>query len=266
MPPLPVYVINLSSRPDRLAHMQDQANSLGFTFSRIAAVDGHKPEFIEAFSSHSPRLLNGPPLRPPEVACFMSHRLAWQQIANGKAQFGCVMEDDLVFMPDFGRILIPDWIPSDADIVRAETTGTMVRLERRPAAVVGGRKVLRMLTLHHGAGAYILSKQAAHRLLAETVEIGDPVDQILFNSGSPLADWLRIYQFCPAPAIQGSVHEEGSDLGWAKSTLQFARAETAKLESATDRRWRLIYKRIKRARGKIKSNLTGKIYMSVPFG
>jgi glycosyl transferase family 25 len=76
------YLINLNSRPDRLADSQSMFNLLGAEFQRINAVEAKNLKEVNPFLSQ------------PAEACFYSHMKAIRKIANGKQRFGVVVEDD----------------------------------------------------------------------------------------------------------------------------------------------------------------------------
>ena len=222
------YVINLDRRPDRLEHFQAMAAASGFDFIRIAAVDGNDPEFVaRAVTAPRSRIKRQLRIGPYEIACFESHRKVWRTILESGESHGLVLEDDLFLSDDFDRILANDsWIPADADIVRLETFGTLMRYDPDPATRVLGRGLHRMRSTMGGGGAYILARRMVPTLLAETEEIREQVDVTLFDQNSPIFRRMVIYQMVPAPAVQGN-RRKGVWLqeGWAASDLGEERGE-----------------------------------------
>jgi glycosyl transferase, family 25 len=259
---IPVYVINLKRAPERLARMQVEATRLGFEFSLLYATDGRDPVFLHSLGPPLPSQLSELRMAPTEVACFQSHRRVWRRILDNGSSHSVVLEDDLVFTDDFASILNSDWIPGDADIVRIETRKTLCHLSGQSKAHVAGRKVRRLLSMHGGTGAYIISSNAACRLLDLTVEIRDPIDQVLFNDASPVFEQLRVYQLIPAPVIQGDIAEHGDIGEWARSSLHQDRLRTGAVRSPFRKRVMRLPKII---RGKLKASLRGTIYGAVPF-
>jgi glycosyl transferase family 25 len=90
-----------------------------------------------------------------------------------------------------------------------------------------------MLSRHTGAAAYILSRRAAERLLAET-RFDLPVDHLLFNpNNSALFAALSPWQLVPAIARQQEFVGEKSDiegtriglrrLGWTYAKRELVR-------------------------------------------
>jgi GR25 family glycosyltransferase involved in LPS biosynthesis len=76
--------------------------------------------------------------------------------------------------------------------------------------VFGGRHIAKLYTRHQSSGAYIVSRAGAARYLELTANASLPADYSLFPS-NPRRMGLRIYQLCPAIAIQDHLvpREEG---------------------------------------------------------
>ena len=182
-----VYLINLDRHPDRLAHMRDQLS--GMAFERIAAVDG----------SSLPPTAKG--LTRFEFACLESHRVAWRQFLAGPEAHACFLEDDLHIWPGFATLIEHEaWIPADAHSIKLDTYLQAVELGDRRAAI-GGRELARLHSRHQSSAAYILTREGAARYLELTAGASLPADYSLFPD-HPRRVGLRIYQLCPAIAIQ----------------------------------------------------------------
>lgn len=185
-------VINLDRSVDRLAHVTQQFARIGVDFERVVAVDA---------ANGSP--VSAPPLTVTEVCCFLSHRLCWRMIADGGDSHGAVFEDDIVFAPDAGPLLADaGWIPRDADVVKLETFFVPVRLGRSRVDVGHGYFLARLVGQHVGAAGYILSRQAAQRLLRRTTHLKAAVDNVLFSPTMTTCSRSTIYQVMPAPCVQ----------------------------------------------------------------
>jgi glycosyl transferase, family 25 len=182
-----IYLINLDRHPDRLAHMRNQLN--GVAFERIAAVDG----------SNDPPTAKG--LTRFELACLESHKLAWRQFLSGAEGCACFVEDDLHIWPGFATLTESgSWIPSDAHSVKLDTYLQKVEIgDKRDA--IGGRQIARLYSRHQSSAAYILTREGAARYLDLTASALLPADYALFPN-RPRRLGLRIYQLCPAVAIQ----------------------------------------------------------------
>ena len=207
---LRAYVINLDRSEDRLAHMRAELGRQGIDFERIAAVDGaalkqtELDAFCQARAAGKPR-----GWLPGEVGCFLSHFQAWRRIAAAEDEWAAVLEDDLRVSPDLAALLAStDWIPADADVVRLEANRSMRLSKPRAIRVTSGRRLYRAISGTTGAGAYILSRGAARRLIATEPALQTKVDVFLFKPKmSRTARELRRYQVVPAVCVQEGLAE-----------------------------------------------------------
>ena len=182
-----IYLINLDRDAARLAHMRDQLN--GVAFERISAVDG----------SNAPPTTKG--LTRFELACLESHKAAWRQFLSGPEAHACFLEDDLHIWPGFAALTASQsWIPRDAHSVKLDTYLQKVELGEMRVAV-GARRIARLHSRHQSSAAYILTREGAARYLDLTASALLPADYALFPNHSRRLG-LRIYQLCPAVAIQ----------------------------------------------------------------
>jgi glycosyl transferase family 25 len=191
-----IYLINLDRHPERLAHMREQLS--GATFERISALDG----------SNDPPTTKG--LSRFELACLESHKLAWRRFLNGPEGHACFLEDDLHVWPSFGALTgSGSWIPSDAHSVKLDTYLQKVELGEKRVAI-GERQIARLYSRHQSSAAYILTREGAARYFELTASASAPADYALFPN-HPRRLGLRIYQLCPAIAVQD--HLLGPDHG-----------------------------------------------------
>ena len=187
-----IYLINLDRDGARLVHMRDQL--IGVAFERIAAVDG----------SNDPPTTKG--LTRFELACLESHKTAWRRFLNGPDACACFLEDDLHIWPGFATLTQSDsWIPSDAHSVKLDTYLQKVELADKRVAI-DGREIARLYSRHQSSAAYILTREGAARYLDLTASASLPADYALFPN-HPRRLGLRIYQLCPAVAIQDHLLE-----------------------------------------------------------
>lgn len=201
-----VYVINLERNPERFVFISKRLEELKINFNRIDAVDGHalSEQFIEEFRENSKRSkgwLKG------QVGCFLSHRIAWQKIVDNDSEYGLVLEDDLHISSHLKSFIYDfKWIPKEADIVRIESTTNWVKLTNK--ARVNDRELSLIYNDSWGAGAYIISKEAAASLLRQAPKIWLPADTYIFvKSMSRVASGLKIYQLTPALVCQDKYAE-----------------------------------------------------------
>lgn len=217
-----LYLINLDRRPDRLAAMTARAGALGLALTRIAAVDAKTTPAAELDALFAP----GGPLGPLPVgdkACFLSHRRAWQAfVATGEAH-AVVLEDDVRLSRAARGFLASDaWVPRGAGLIKLEHYGPkgqrVLLTGFRPAG--DGFRLGRMLSRHTGAAAYLIARETAQRLLAET-RFALPVDHLLFNpNNSPLFAGMAPLQLVPAIARQQECVGGKSDIESTRKPLR----------------------------------------------
>ncbi|MBZ9683284.1 glycosyltransferase family 25 protein [Mesorhizobium sp. CO1-1-2] len=143
-------------------------------------------------------------MTPEEVGCFLSHRKCWERIVSGPDAYGCVFEDDMLIAKEAALFLGEDtgWILADADIIKIETVGGKVWLDRAVSPLPGAFRLALLRSFQWGSGGYILSRVAAERLLAVTRVFSDAVDHVKFNPACGIAGTLKSYQVIPALCIQ----------------------------------------------------------------
>jgi GR25 family glycosyltransferase involved in LPS biosynthesis len=77
-----IQVINLPSRPDRLALISSQLKDAGLSFEKLVAVDGKRAGFQSNFLSMG------------EIGCFKSHVNAMRKQKEVGAEYSLILEDD----------------------------------------------------------------------------------------------------------------------------------------------------------------------------
>ena len=198
-PAIPAVVINLDRHADRLAWFMGNAYRVGLPIERIRAVDAKDPGNAAILEHlHTP----GAGLGPSELGCIASHRLAWQRLLDSEHPFIAIFEDDTYLSEDIPQVLRRDLIPEGIDLVKLEVPTGKVSFTRKAHAVHSGRSLHRLLTRAYGAGAYVVSRRCAARLLALTEQCAQPVDVILFDDTAEIWAEFPILQVIPAPSIQ----------------------------------------------------------------
>ena len=215
-----IYLINLDRRHDRRTAMEGEAAKTRLSFTRIAALDGQSPESAGVgrwFAASGPL----GPLSHSEKCCALSHRLAWSALVESGDAYAVILEDDVRLASAAGALLAsPDWVPPDVDILKLEHFGpenqhVLVTQERKLGHA--GVAIARLASRHTGAGAYLLSRRAAQRLL-DVTRFTLPVDHMLFNpNNSPLFAALlwRLGRCCR--------RSRGSAISWAPNPISIRR-------------------------------------------
>lgn len=217
------YFINLDRSPDRLDYMTRTLDALGLDYERVAAVDGRalSKEEIANVYRHAPGTQF---LDPGSIACSLSHRKVWERIVASDEVYALVLEDDVIFGENAGDILNDTgWIPDGTELLRLETFRRHTVHGREPVATVGDRAIHRLHHIHNGTGAYIVSKDAAARLLAHMTRFSYAVDYVLFDPHCPEFCGMDILQMVPALCIQSALAPQAVRSSELPSVIQATR-------------------------------------------
>ncbi len=81
---IPIFLINLDTRPDRLVYVSTQLHELHLPFTRISAVLGKNLTESEQQLFDKDRFIieYKKPVTLGEIGCAMSHRLIWQKMLD----------------------------------------------------------------------------------------------------------------------------------------------------------------------------------------
>ncbi len=179
----------------------------GVAFVRVPAVDGQLLSQDDIDRVYVPRPADVP-LTKGEVGCFLSHRICFERIAADTDSYAVILEDDIHLSGDFAAIVADSgWIPAGTDLVKLETSykyGSPVEIDRYGVPVGDGRRCHRLHGWVSGSGAYVVSRDAALRLLDMTARFDRPIDVLMYDPLIGSAGNFNIQQVVPAPCIQDS--------------------------------------------------------------
>jgi len=197
-----ILVINLDRHRLRLERMSAQLAASGLAFERLRAIDGSELSDADLAGVVSPTQLQT--LSRSEVACFLSHRAAWQRFLASDEPLCCVLEDDVRLAADFGPALsaAPAWTSLPHDVIKIETMRQRVWVRRRKRACFPGYALSELRSCHHGTAGYIVNREGARRLLDLTERMDGPIDNLIFDRAIAASPRLRVLQLQPALCIQ----------------------------------------------------------------
>jgi GR25 family glycosyltransferase involved in LPS biosynthesis len=148
----------------------------------LSAVDGLGLSET-ALARHARRSLHAPrypfSLSRTEIACFLSHRQAWQAIVDGGHDAGLIVEDDVaVASPQFAEVL--------ANAVACIQPHEFIRFpqrergERGPAVrTAGPLRLIEPWLPACGMVMQVVGREAARRLLRASTSFDRPVDSFV---------------------------------------------------------------------------------------
>lgn len=199
------FLINLDRSSDRLSQMETEFGRAGIAFTRFSGVDTLRwsPEEVADFFRARPAFSPEERL-PGDAGAFLSHLGVWREIAAAEEPAAAVFEDDVHLAADLPNLLgASDWLPDDADIVRLESNAKMRLRDGRALALAPGRKLYRAASGTWGAAGYLITRQAAERLIELPASTHTHIDWFLFKpTRSSVAASLTCYQVSPALCIQ----------------------------------------------------------------
>ncbi|MBE2179382.1 MAG: glycosyltransferase family 25 protein [Chthoniobacterales bacterium] len=174
-----VYVINLARSTDRLERITREFHATGLCFERVEAVDSSTMEdaaWTTRYDAGANRRNYLAPLGSGEIACMLSHRLAWEQfLGNGNASDAVILEDDVTMLANAADVLgfAAETCAAPAPVLcklnslrRCRDVGR--KSEARPS-------MLPALT----TAAQTLNRHAAQALLDFTESFHEPIDVAL---------------------------------------------------------------------------------------
>lgn len=188
-------VINLPDSVDRFEFQKKQLTGLNIPFQHLTAVSTRD---IDAVLYES--LANGweRKLRLTEVACFLSHKKAWEYVhSSGKPML--ILEDDALLACNAASLLIKLLAqPCNVDFVNLETHNRK-KVVGNPLDIGDDHFQLKRLYQDRtGAAAYILYPSGAQKLLNKAQKKLPGLADAFISSTYELDAW----QVCPAAAIQ----------------------------------------------------------------
>jgi glycosyl transferase, family 25 len=116
-----ILIVSLA-RSGRRERIAEAMASQGVDFSFVDAIDARcfaDAQFARLYDDEAARLRYGRSMTRGEVACFLSHRLLWQNVVN-RGESVVVLEDDALLDPEFFTKVLTwseDTLARTADIV-----------------------------------------------------------------------------------------------------------------------------------------------------
>jgi glycosyl transferase, family 25 len=189
-----IFVINLPDAVKRRKLQKDQLTKLGLEYKILIATS---VEDISEATYKKHYFDWQRPLRKTEVACYYSHRSAWERVIRS-GEPALILEDDAIL-----SIFLPELLCSlnkikSTDLINLENRSRKKFVSKSYIGIACNSKLLRLYQDRTGAAGYILWPTGAHKLI-----------QLEKNSGIGLADAhitachaLKAYQVEPSPIIQ----------------------------------------------------------------
>lgn len=227
---LPIFYINMASRPDRRQHVERQLQALGLTATHIDAVT---PADFE--------LPPDSPLSAGELGCSRSHQKIWRMMVEQSIAAALILEDDVLLADEVPALLADEGLlAGGVDAIQFETRGyTRALVGPAVATAVPGVSRNRLMSASLGSAAYVMTSGLARRLLERPDVDRLALDHLLFGWAGELCYDARIFQTLPALAIQLDQTVDGRR-GAGKSDLDDNRLTGALRRKSLAVRWRRL--------------------------
>lgn len=177
---VPVYAINLERSRDRWLQLESNARDIGVELRRVNAVEGKalREDELDRLDEASFRRRHGKMVMPAEIGCYFSHLNALEIIAEAPEPFAVIVEDDVVFTPDF--------LPFTTSLTQLNGWDVVKLVNHRVPAF---RRFYKVNDKHvigrclHGpigsSAAYVVTRDGAKKLLAALEPMSLPYDVAL---------------------------------------------------------------------------------------
>lgn len=177
---IPILVINLDSAHERWQNIERIRSSFSLdNLIRIRAIEGSaldQNSINAIYDEKQNKKYYYAKLKKAEIACALSHRLAWMHLIAQKYDFGCIVEDDIKFTTNPQPILkaiIEALDPSQPQMIRlyskhATKGKTIKSIEKY--------KLIQPTIAPLGMVGIIINKKAAEIFLNHTKKIYQPID------------------------------------------------------------------------------------------
>jgi glycosyl transferase, family 25 len=195
-----VYVINLDRQIERLRWMERNLDEAKIAFRRVPAVDAMRlrPDFVTGRTKD-----NEHKLTRFDVAAIMSHRKAWRALLCSSAPHCVIFEDDIHIGHGFAALAAAlDAGAATFDIVKLESVGERVLIDKGKGCHVGGRQLCPLRSAYMGAAGYVVNRKAAARLLQSTRSLAVPIDWFMFADDYLRKNELKVLQTVPGIVAQ----------------------------------------------------------------
>lgn len=170
-----VYLINLPNAQDRLRHAESELSKLQIPYTVVKAIRGSELDYPHPqFSETTYKLMQGRRRIDAEVGCYLSHMKAIQLFLDSDHDYGLMLEDDIRFEASAKEVITSALQAASFDMLRLSTVNTgrwtkTVQLSAKHFLGVA-------YTREKGAGAYLINRKAAKKMLHKYLPMKLPYD------------------------------------------------------------------------------------------
>lgn len=223
-----IYVINLTRQPDRWDRMQSQANGLGLNLTRIDAIDRKTSSEISIRKQFSNSENSDVSLG--DMCCTLSHYKAIHEFLASNREACIILEDDMTLSRAFADVVnlySEQLLDLGLDCIKLEHIPVTSSIKSKPIgtfvdvlAYKTHLKIFHLRSSYLGAGAYMITRDLAQKLIQKYPLPKLPIDQLLFSRihNKAFSDF-KIGFIYPA-VTRHEVHNVTSDIDKSRITKQ----------------------------------------------
>jgi len=199
-----VYFLNLDRHKIRFESMSKQLNQINVSWQRFVAVDAleaSEEELDEYVDIEGPIPRMGKGAR----ACTVGHFKIWKQFLETGSPVAFILEDDVLISKDFSVFIKEALKYKDkVDILnfnRQNSKGTYKKLVVSTVNPIKSEifEAKKLLAPHYGTAGYMITREAAQKLINDVQRTNMPIDCLLFSPNvSKVSRDFRVYQTFPA--------------------------------------------------------------------
>jgi len=188
-----IFVISLISS-NRRSFQEIQFERLGLNFEFLNAISSEKiteSNYLE-LSNDWQR-----PMKKSEVACYLSHQLAWKKVIESQIP-ALILEDDALISSDISLLLKDVKKVDFCDLINLENRGRKKFVSRVPIISLANYSLLKLYLDNTGAAGYILWPSGAKKLFDCEAKKGLALADAQIHN----CKHLKSFQVEPSPIIQ----------------------------------------------------------------
>ena len=189
-----ILIISLTNAEERRNFQQEQLSKLGLNFRFLDATSTNNIDKT-TYKQHYKDWQR--PLKETEVACYYSHRHAWDSVIQSN-QPALILEDDALLSRCTPALLKSLSTKKNVDLINLENRGRKKFVSKSSESIVCNSKLLRLYQDRTGAAGYILWPSGAKKLIQCEKRKG----MALADAHITACNNLNCYQVEPSPIIQ----------------------------------------------------------------
>jgi glycosyl transferase family 25 len=244
---MPIFVVNLRRDPEKKAHMEKIARTLGLNFDFVDAVYGAdltQLQIDEVYDENLSLKFFKRGLSHGELGCALSHLSIYKKMVNEGIEATLILEDDVDISDDIHNIIKSTRkFPKNWELMLCGYYAETIT-ERISASSLWGKsevtplhQSVRLVEVSYGTHGYIINNRGAKKLLSELNMISKPIDHYTCSENH-----LNMYALSPRVVSLNPILKEMSHIETERAKKSNKKKINSKTILAIQSIWRLIKK------------------------